>query len=201
MSHPILLSILTMPPLLSPLKRLQVLIGFYFKIIILSPIALVWNKSYILRHPDNPLPTIITSPWSQDIYAYSITSGVRNHLIRQNPLLLRMLINQQPYSPQHSKPMAAQFIEGDWHGPLLQPGIVVSYKRNLLYVLDFPISTPSYPPVFTTSVLSLRTNTPLSLLSPQKFVARPIHYDPDILYASSESIFLPNHKISSFLDV
>ena len=201
MSRPILLSILTMPPPQSPLKRLQALITFYLKFITLFPIAVIWNKSYILQHPDNPLPTIITSSWSKEIYAYSLTSGVRNYLIRQHPLLLRMLINQQPRSLQTSKPTAAQYIEGDWHGPLLQPGIVVFYKRNLLYVLEFPISTPSYPPVFTTSVFSLHANLPLSLLSPQKFVARPIHYDPDILYALSDSIFLSNHKISSFLDV
>jgi hypothetical protein len=200
MSRPILLSILTMPLPQSPLKRLQALIIFYLKITILTPIAVIWNQSYILRHPDNPLPTIIISPWSQNIYAYSMTSGVRSHLVRQHPTLLRILINQQPH-PQSAKPTAAQYIEGDWHGPLLQPGIVVSYKRDLLYVFDFPTSTPSYPPIFTTSALSLRTNIHYSLLSPQKFVARPIHYDPNILYASSDSISFPSHKISSFLDV
>lgn len=201
MARPILLSILVIPPTLRPLEHLQALILFYIKIVILSLIAVIRNKTYVLRHPRNPLPTILTSPWRQDIYAYTLRSEVREYLIRQHPPLIHAILNHQPYSAQPPRPQAAIFIEGDWHGPLMQPGIVVFHKRELLYVLDVPTSTPSYPPIYTVAAISLSTETHVTLLSPQKFIARPIHYDPELLYASSDSIFLHNPKLANFLDV
>ena len=201
MARSVLLSILVVPPPQQPLERFQALVIFYLKFIILFPIAVIWDKSYVLRHPSNPLPTIIAPPWSQDIYAYSITSEVRDYLIHQHPLLLRAIVAHQPHSPQPPRPTAAIFIEGDWHGPLLQPGIVVFHKRELLYVLNVPIATPSYPPIRTVAILSLHTDTYISLLSPQKFVARPVHYDSDLAFASSDTIYLSNPKYPCFLDV
>ena len=170
-----------------PLVYHLALLIFYVKILTLTPIAYLFNKSYLLSHPNRPLPFVLTPYWNHTIHSLYVTPDIHRYLLRQIPSIPRASLlpfQMDTYIPtQHTLHDALQ-VRGNLQGPRLQQGMIICYQGRTLYLAEPLIVIPNNPALVTTNSITLDTEQTFPLILPRRHI---------------NHIYLPTNSLSPHL--
>ena len=106
------------------------LLSFYFWMIVLFPIAHLCNRSYLLYHPDRPLPVPIAPKRNNTIHSFYPNAETHNYLTWRYPRLnLPRTWKTAEDMTEDVEPKLGKIsliiLKGPLRGPLLQQGMVI----------------------------------------------------------------------------
>ena len=172
----------------APSYLLPLLISWYYiRLTILSPIALIFQQSFIIHHPTRPLPTVISSPGNTTIHSFKINTDTPIHL--QFPFISPRRIWSAPHHFQQriagDLPLTHSIIlNGKLSGPPLRQGTGIVYQKDILYIAEEIGRCPNQDGLVLTRSILLPTRTQIPLFIPHHYL------DP-----SGVRDYAPNHPL------
>ena len=115
------------------------LLSFYFWTIVLFPIAYLRNRSYLLYHPDQPLPVSIAPRHNNIIHSFYPNTESYNYLTWRYPRLrLPRTWKTEDDMKEDVEPKLGKIslitLDGTLQGPLLQQGMVIYQGGQPFYI-------------------------------------------------------------------
>lgn len=98
------------------LTYIWVFISYYLSYVVLLPIAYAFNRSFLILHPDQVVPTFIAPPYNHNIRTFSVPSFEIEHIHTQKPQLLRPT-------------------DREWFAPCSVPDYISAFTRALESVI------------------------------------------------------------------
>jgi hypothetical protein len=177
---------------------LLALLGFYLKLFIYYPIGYMFNRSYILHHPNRPLPVSISPPWNRTIHSFYLTSDMHNYLILnsiQAPRLRRWMgpkeIQQRVLEGWTlTSPIE---LDGELQGPLLRQGMLVYQGGHPIFIKEEIGRLPTREDLITTTSVAINPNIKFPLFIPIRHI--------DVHGLHTEVIRTPFQETTPFLEL
>ena len=151
------------------------LLSFYLHFIILTPVAHLLNRSYLLRHPNRPLPVPIAPRSHHIIHSFHPTPDVHNYLTWRFPRL------QLPRTWMTGEEMETDIeprlgtirliaLDGELQGPLLQQGMVFYQGGQSFFIEEELGRLPCRADLITTHTIALDQDVQFYLNIPAQFI-------------------------------
>jgi hypothetical protein len=116
-------------------------IKYYILRITLTPVAYVFFTSFLIHHPDDWFPTLISPPWVTTIHSFHATTALVAHL--QEFSLLpppdRVWSKGYIYAERVRQvvlPLHATVVHGKLSGPLLRQGMFFIQDESMIFVAE-----------------------------------------------------------------
>ena len=153
------------------------LLWYYLRCGILTPIAYLCNKSFLIHHPNRIFPSVIAPPRNNSIHSLSPTPEMYNYVTTHSsppPPLRRWMDPQQLTQALSRDPPLhrAIILDGDLSGPPLRQGLLIIQNGNIVYIQEELGRWPSRDNYITTSAVSLSRLNSFRLFLPVHQVDR-----------------------------
>jgi hypothetical protein len=114
-------------------------IKYYILRIALTPVAYVSFTSFLIHHPDDWFPTLISPPWVTTIHSFHTTTVLATHLKEQQllPPPHRIWLKGLVYADRVRSiafPLHATIVDGKLSGPLLRQGIFFIQEDSVIFI-------------------------------------------------------------------
>lgn len=179
------------------LSHLIRMIWFYSSYGILTIIAYLLNKSFLVLRPGHTFPTVVSPPWNNTIHSLNLTEQMAElihprylHAFPQRrwfapDRVLHLLPSHEPYSP-------AIILKGRLSGPPLHEGMILLQQHQVIFIDKEFGRWPTRDNYITTYVISIPTNVSFRLFIPIELMDRCGMYD--------ESPYSPFCRPITFVD-
>lgn len=166
-----------MHPTLTTLFYSLAIIWYYIKYGLLTPIAYIFNISFLIYHPDLIFPTNIAPPRNTTIHSFTPTGEMHNYIMQHSPpppplrqwfhpqQLQNHLSDERPFSH-------AITLEGEVNGPPLRQGTVIIQNSHVVYIQNELGRWPTRDDYLTTTAISLIFNNSFRLFLPVRQMDR-----------------------------
>ena len=123
------------------ISNLCAVVKYYLFRIFLTPVAFLFSKSFLIHHPNNWFPTVISPPRVTTIHSFPATAALVAHL--QEFSLLpppdRVWSKGYIYAERVRQvvlPLHATVVHGKLSGPLLRQGMFFIQDRSVIFVAE-----------------------------------------------------------------
>lgn len=156
---------------LTHLLYLLTLTWYYVQYGLLYPIAHLFNKSFLIYHPNRIFPTNLAPPRNNTIHSFTPTGEMYRHIMTLTsppPPLRRWLHPQQlqEHLSQERPLPHAIILEGDLSGPPLRQGTIIIQNGHIVYIRQEFGRWPTRDDYITTTAISLVLNNSFRLFLP-----------------------------------
>jgi hypothetical protein len=186
----------------NPLHHSLLIIWYYLCRGILTAIAYVFNRSFLIHHPSHLFPTNVSPPWNRTIHSFYPSSTMRQYLHPRYPTPLPNRIWLHPHHlPARmigENPLfRAIILDGKISGPPLRQGMIALQQKHLIYIGEELGRWPSREDYITTYAVSISTNNSFRLFIPIQLVDRYGIHDSSPLSPFSNPIPL-NETVQAY---
>jgi len=154
------------------------ILWYYIRCGVLTPIAYLGNRSFLLHHPNRIFPTTIAPSRNTTIHSLVPTRDMFNYITQHcalPPPPLRRWRNPSKITtllPQTPPLRRAIILDGEITGPSLRQGMIFIQNHNIIYIQEEFGRWPTRDDYIVTSAVSLSLNNTFRLFLPVHQVDR-----------------------------
>jgi len=147
------------------------LLQYYLLFLICFPVAYLFNRSYILHHPDRPLPVPVSPPWNRTIHSFHLNVDMYHYLMQHfphTPRVRRWRNRFQLERQEHLQGTDINSIEltGELHGPRLRQGMLAYQGGRTLFIREEFGRVLTHTEFITTTSFVVHSRTAVALNIP-----------------------------------
>ena len=161
--------------------RLCAVLGYYIRRGILTPVALISNRSFLVYHPDHLLPTLIGTAQDSTIHSFHPSSDLLHHFhVPRSPILRRWCKPEEILKRIVGEPPeeSGVLLQGNLRGPPLRQGMVLVQQEGRIVIGEEIGRWPTREDILLTICFNLDTGNTFCLFIPVDFFDRSqIHDD------------------------
>ena len=165
------------------LSYLTALLTYYLYAFWYYPLAYMRNQSYLLYHPDQPLPISVAPPWNRTLRSFHLNSDMFayiTHLVPRSPATRRWRSRREIADQVLLRFTVStlQALSGELHGPNIRQGMLVYQGRQAYYIKEEFGRMPTREDLITTLSYALGPQIILPLFIPIQYIDTQGLYDP-----------------------
>ena len=164
------------------IQHLSIDIQYYAQLVILTPIAYIFNQSFIIDHPGDIFPTLISPAQNSTIHSFYPSLNQKVHLFNRydtpppQRLWLRAEDLHQRMVGDHIE--RAITLEGTLSGPPLRQGMMVIQRHHLIFIGQELGRWPTHQDYIITYAVDINSGNTFPLFIPLHHIDRyGIHDD------------------------
>jgi len=171
------------------------LIQYYLLLILCYPIAYLFNCSFILHHPDRPLPIPVSPSWNRTIHSFYLNIDMYHYLMQHFPHtpVVRRWMNrfqlERRVLPESASVPPIE-LNGELHGPRLRQGMLAYQGGRALFIREEFGRLPTQAEYITAASFVIHSQTAISLHIPIRHI--------DIQGLQDEEFQSPFHEAECF---